>query len=137
MSLRPYAAPTPEVLAAISAHGPIVELGAGDGAWARALREAGITVTAFDVEPQGEGVLQGDETDAAAHDGALLMVWPPSTAIANTWINAKPWPAIIFVGHPIRYVLDMRLYRLALTIELTAYMRKGMNTFQVWVLAAA
>ena len=98
-----YALPTEAALAAIGQRGPIVEVGAGNGVWAAALRQRGVDVVAYDTpvwsdayagggaagaagkvlmgkrveESEGGGVREGGAESAAAHaDRALLLVWP-------------------------------------------------------------
>ena len=118
--MQPYAVPTPEAVALIAEWSPIVEIGAGDGAWARALREAGATVQAFDINPRGKGVDRGDHMEAAQHDGALLAVWPPDGAGVQAWIGARAWRAVILVASFPRLDLGDALagYREARRLEL-------------------
>lgn len=85
--------PCEEALTAIAAHSPhgVVEVGAGKGYWAMLLRERGVDVVAYDVDPRGEGegpdrwfvgqpwtqVLEGDHTRVVEYpDRTLLLCWP-------------------------------------------------------------
>lgn len=87
-----YVFPDPPLLRALCQLGPLVEIGAGTGYWARKLRDIGIDVLAFDhAPPDGDmpnryhshtptwtEVEWGDHTVLAAHaDRALLLCWPP------------------------------------------------------------
>src|SRR3954471_21819338 len=55
-----FAIPSNEVLAALRALGPLVEVGAGAGYWARLLRDLGADVVATDLElPADNGWLHG------------------------------------------------------------------------------
>ncbi|MFZ5719190.1 MAG: methyltransferase domain-containing protein [Pseudomonadota bacterium] len=78
----------------------LVEIGAGDGYWARPLRAAGVEVAAYDIEPRGPGVIRGSHLDAAlAHPGwPMLAVWPPDGASISRWIAATPWPEVYVVA---------------------------------------
>jgi hypothetical protein len=84
-----WAIPGPEAVAEIARHGPVCEIGAGTGYWARMLRDQGVDVAAYDREPylnwhcdgHWSEVLQGDGTMAARHpDRTLLLVWPDDGA---------------------------------------------------------
>lgn len=122
---------SPEALELIARHSPIVEVGAGDGTWARALRDVGAEVRAFDINPRGAGVERGDHLTAAQHDGALLMIWPPDGTVAQAWIDAKPWPRIILIGNLPRLRLDFSGYAGSMPIRLPSG-RKGSNALCVW-----
>lgn len=90
-----WAIPNDAALEAVSAHGPIVEIGAGNGYWAHELRARSVDVIAYDPHPYQEGeyadlgalgrvdrrdwgeVLEGDQTAAADHpDRSLMICWP-------------------------------------------------------------
>lgn len=102
-----WAVPAPEAVTAIAALGPIVEIGAGTGYWARLLTDAGADVVAYDhappelhpdldewerrrdrfIEPKNQWhphastwfpIIEGDTGAAADHpDRTLLLCWPP------------------------------------------------------------
>jgi hypothetical protein len=84
-----FAVPTERALGALAGLGPIVEVGASGGEWARLLHDRGVDVLATDADPSGTGVgmdgtrvwtevAEGDAAEvAAAHpDRALLVIWP-------------------------------------------------------------
>lgn len=90
-----WAIPNEAALRAIALHGPVVEIGAGGGYWAKLLRDRGVDVIAYDPDPAGGGtgldgqprgwhdgtrwseVLLGDHTAVIGHpDRTLLLVWP-------------------------------------------------------------
>lgn len=91
-----FSIPTIDVIEAIAAHSPLVEIGAGGGYWARCLREAGADIIAYDRRPPGEEspwdwrdgnqwfddtwfhVQEGDETMAGRYpERSLFLCWPP------------------------------------------------------------
>jgi hypothetical protein len=81
-----WAVPDERALAALAALGPIVEIAAGGGYWARLLRERGVDVVAYDLQPRsnwwvGRSWARVDEADASAAgdhpDRALFLCWPP------------------------------------------------------------
>jgi hypothetical protein len=87
-----YVLPDAHLVTALRELGPLVEMGAGTGYWARELRAHGVDVVAFDQAPtDGDAdnryhgrtptwtqVLQGDQTVLTEHAGrALFLCWPP------------------------------------------------------------
>jgi hypothetical protein len=83
-----WAVPNSEALEAVLELGPIVEIGAGGGYWARLLRDRGGEVIAYEPAPLDEvwtdmaepwtPLLRGGVDDAAKHpDRALFVGWPP------------------------------------------------------------
>lgn len=93
---------TPQALHTIAKHTrDLVEIGAGDGAWAKALRDYGVDVKAFDISPLGD-VLYGSHIDAAPHSDSMLAVWPPDGTPIQQWIEVKRWQTIIIVGSWVR-----------------------------------
>lgn len=126
---------TDDVATALYPFHEIVEIGAGDGTWARALRGLGHVVHAFDWSPRGAGVEQGDHLAAAEHNGALLIVWPPDGTDVDEWIKLKPWPAIIVVGHLPRFHMSnaaLSHYRPSTDIILPAG-AKGASRLRVFI----
>ena len=118
---------TSESLEAIASKGKIVEVGAGYGQWARALRQVGADVLAYDdgsslpsmpsasssssdaadgaeaaAPPASiEGVtLAVDGAVAAARhpDRALLMVAPPPGPAANRWLGSYKGSILLYAG---------------------------------------
>ncbi|TAJ73323.1 MAG: hypothetical protein EPO51_06720 [Phenylobacterium sp.] len=89
---------TDQVVVFVKRHasGPIIEIGAGDGRWVRALRDAGLTIRGFDPWSSGDGVETGDHLEAAKADGTtLLAIWPPDGPLVQAWIGSKVWDRII------------------------------------------
>lgn len=87
-----YVFPDLPLLRALCALGPIVEIGAGTGYWARRLKDLGSDIRAFDrAPPHGDTpnryhahtstwteVERGDHRVLTAHaDRALFLCWPP------------------------------------------------------------
>lgn len=111
-----WAVPTDDALDAIAAIGPIVEVGAGTGYWARLLKDQAVDVVAYDVAPPGgpihnrwhcevpvrtwTEVLRGDAWRAGSHsDRALLLCWPPlGTAMAENALTAYRGSQVVYVG---------------------------------------
>ena len=107
--------PNPSALAALAGCGPLIEIGAGTGYWAMLLRERGVDVLAFDLDPPTESggntyhphtwthVLKGSYEVLAgnAHsDKALLLSWPTNNA-------SDPWDAACldaYAGTTVCYV---------------------------------
>lgn len=96
--------PTRELLLRLGAMGPLVEICAGNGYWARLLRDLGADVIAidsggWDVEPVAywSEVTRGDETLLREHaDRVLLMVMPPRPG-AGPIIDAFPGTQMVVV----------------------------------------
>jgi len=87
----------------------IVEIGAGRGHWARALRDAGVAVEAYDDGSAlpGRGaavfpVIKGDGLAAVRNDpdAALLLVFPPPTPMAVNALDAFPGRVVLYAGEP-------------------------------------
>jgi hypothetical protein len=113
-----FAVPGEEALACIARHAPIVEMGAGNGYWARCLRERGVDVVAYDEmgdqwrayfrRPGGTGpelwteVLRGGPERLAGHaDRALLLCWPdPWSGMDEASLRAYPGGRVLYVGEP-------------------------------------
>lgn len=85
-----WAIPNDEVIYAIAALSPIIELGAGSGYWASLLRQAGAKVRAFDApstDPEAKFYTfdarhnpispSGPHITARYPDHTLLLCWPP------------------------------------------------------------
>ena len=112
----------------------MVEVGAGDGLWVRAMRVAGISCLGYDPVPRGEGVALGDHLVASNHpSSAMLAVWPPDGEAVQVWIAAAPYPAVILAASFARLSLGDALapYKLIETSELLAG-RKGRSELRVY-----
>lgn len=111
-----WAIPNDEALEAMAKHSPIVEVGAGSGYWAWLLRQRGVDVVAYDIEPPvGRGhqnryhetcaepwteVLEGDADKLTEHgDRALFLCWPPyNTAMASSCLERYSGSTLLYVG---------------------------------------
>lgn len=97
-------APTYEAICRIKAlQLPVVEIGAGDGSWVRALRQSGVSVQGWDIEPRGADVRKGDHLAAADGCSAILAVWPPDGSALTEWVQAAAWKALVIVGSWARF----------------------------------
>lgn len=111
-----WAVPTDDVVSAIAAMSPIVEMGAGTGYWAHLLREAGADVTAYDQRPVlGNGWCRGAHFPVARgvplslrardqrcqplyRDHTLLLVWPPMCDLLSRTLREFPGSRCVVVG---------------------------------------
>jgi hypothetical protein len=99
-----WAVPTDEAVAIIRKHvNSIVEVGAGSGYWTWLMRQAGITVAAFDLSPPTftwSDVRRGDERVVQDHpEKALFLCWPPwATGMASGALSAYEGDHIVYVG---------------------------------------
>lgn len=81
--LYSWAVPTGKVIRVMADGGPIVEIGAGSGYWARLIEDAGGSVHGYDTAGPACGrffpVRQGGATKAGEYgeDWALFLCWPP------------------------------------------------------------
>lgn len=99
---------TEDVLAAVKARSPLLEIGAGRGQWQRALAEKGADVLALDnmsspATRQGMRgqVLCGTEVDASKHrDRALLLVYPNPGPMAFKCLENYRGDTLVFIGEP-------------------------------------
>lgn len=94
--LYSYSIPTIGALEEVAGLGPLVELGAGAGYWARLLRDRGVDIIAYDIagpstnswtadEPTWTDVQSGNERVLAAHaDRAMLVAWPERPGVMPT-----------------------------------------------------
>lgn len=123
-----FAAPTAEILGAIAGLGvDVVECGAGDGAWLRAMRERGIDCIGFDIDPRGDGVGFGSHLEAAKHpERALLMVWPPTYG-AQEWIDAYRGQHVLLCAAWPRIKIDLSGWDRISTLKTTG--KKGGSEF--------
>jgi hypothetical protein len=99
-----WAVPTEEAIRAVVKYSTsVVEIGAGSGYWAWMMRQAGITVAAFDTgSPRFTWgtVAQGDERAVLFYpERTLFLCWPPWNS--NMACNALAWHQgeyLVFVG---------------------------------------
>lgn len=108
-----YVLPEPRLLAAISRHSPLVELGAGTGYWAYLLRLMGADVIAYDHAPSGSerinryhagfrpwtDVIEGDTEVVLRHpDRALFLCWPPRFSGLWRSIELYRGDCVLYIG---------------------------------------
>lgn len=85
-----WAIPNDNAIQVLAGMGPIIEMGAGNGYWARLITDAGGAVAAYDKDPGGHHskndtkslwypVLEGgpEQITVRHRDHVLLLVWPP------------------------------------------------------------
>jgi tetratricopeptide (TPR) repeat protein len=108
-----WAVPNQAALEALRQNQPIIEIGAGTGYWAHLLRQIGVKIAAYDLNPvpssgnqwhSGAGrswatVLSGDETAVRRSSAqALFLCWPPE-------VNQCAYNALrLFKGNTVIYV---------------------------------
>ncbi|GAA4734996.1 hypothetical protein GCM10023263_92100 [Phytohabitans rumicis] len=108
--LYSYSVPTPEALIALRELGPLIELGAGAGYWARLLRDLGVDLVAYDIEepstnswiadaPAWTKVEVGDEHSLAGHSGRTLFVsWPERpSGFMSTVLDVYPPATLVLI----------------------------------------
>lgn len=103
-----WAVPSPLAIAAIARYAPkVIELGAGTGYWAKLLRDAGVDVVAYDIQPYKNewvdgrhfDVLQGDYSIVRkTSDRALMLCWTPMSNMAYTALNVYRGNMVIHIG---------------------------------------
>ena len=120
-----FAIPTKEAIETIKKYGPVCEIGAGSGYWAKLLEEHGVDVIAYDtivpfeiksykeideLEEQGIKcnkwirrlhfpVKQCDEEFIPPADRSLFLCWPPhDDPMANNALNRYEGNILIYVG---------------------------------------
>ena len=128
----PLSYATDEALAAILARDTrILELGAGSGFWARALRARGADVVALDPAPRGPGVIAGSHHDAASYPGrSLLICWPPDAADVNAWVKAEHL-YLFLVGSHMRFFCTPSAPP-ELDLKLPAGRKSGPNNLKIY-----
>ncbi|HOT47225.1 MAG TPA: GIY-YIG nuclease family protein [Spirochaetota bacterium] len=140
-----FSIPTIDVIEAIVAHSPLVEIGAGAGYWARCLSEAGADIIAYDLRPPGEeapwdwregnqwfddtwfNVHEGDETMAGRYpDRTLFICWPPifdpMAANALRLYREAGGKTLIFIGSR-GSTADEEFYRMLDSMKLVRSVR--------------
>ncbi len=108
-----WAIPSREALECIADHGPIVEVGAGTGYWAKLLEERGVDVLAYDAEPPQRGANRfhpeatpltevhagGPEILDGHPDRALMLCWPPpESSMALDCLDNYAGAAVLYIG---------------------------------------
>lgn len=100
-----WAIASPEALRAIRDVGvPIVEIGAGTGYWAWLLSQAGLSVRAYDREPDQsprwfDVKKGGAEVLTQYPSSALFLCWPPlDEPLAEDSLNAHQGEWVFYVG---------------------------------------
>eukprot|EP00730_Choanoeca_flexa_P017681 TRINITY_DN8546_c0_g1_i1.p1 TRINITY_DN8546_c0_g1~~TRINITY_DN8546_c0_g1_i1.p1 ORF type:complete len:286 (+),score=35.41 TRINITY_DN8546_c0_g1_i1:2-859(+) len=97
---------TPEALSVIAELSPLIELGAGQGQWQKALSEVGANAIAFDNEstlqpsdqPVGK-VTFGDESKLPWYPlRTLLLVYPPDNDMAVRALQTYTGDYLVYVG---------------------------------------
>jgi len=108
-----YVFPSDSALAMLAGLGPLVEMGAGTGYWARRLRSIGVDIAAFDQAPIDGGrtnryhpasrlwahVEQGDQTvlSGYAHCG-LFLCWPPLFSSLGDCLTHYRGDTVAYIG---------------------------------------
>jgi hypothetical protein len=108
-----YVFPDPPLVRALCELGPLVEIGAGTGYWARKLRDVGADVLAFDqAPPDGDmpnryhprtptwtEVAPGDHTVLTDHsDRALFLCWPPLFSLLGDCLDFYEGNTVACIG---------------------------------------
>jgi len=108
-----YVVPSEPALAMLSELGPLIEIGAGTGYWARQLRSRGVDVVALDQAPvDGERtnryhpaslpwtlVEQGDQTALPGHaDRGLFLCWPPLFSSLGDCLTYYCGDTVAYIG---------------------------------------
>lgn len=109
-----YAVPTESSLHAVASCGPLIEVGAGKGYWAKMLSEMGVDVMAYDIrrpeqndytdrqKPFTEVFVHDVDIVAAYPDRTLFICWPPlnddmATRALSTYLAAGG-STLIYIG---------------------------------------
>lgn len=110
-----FSCPTPEAIDTIAKHGPVVEIGAGTGYWAKLLRDRGVDVRAFDlkppslqstknywyknIEPWSRVEYGGAPTSNRFPERSLMLSWPPyGSPMASTALRNYYGDTLIYIG---------------------------------------
>lgn len=103
-----WAIPNEHALEVLAKHAPIVEIGAGNGYWARCLRERGVTVQAYDKKPYRNEYVCNRWTAVAPgrarkakqfSDHTLFLCWPPyRESFAADCLRLYQGDTVIVVG---------------------------------------
>ncbi len=106
-----WAIPNDQAIETISKYGPIIEIGAGSGFWAKLLAEQGVDIVAYDngsydriadlkYTKKWFDVKLGDETAVLQNSGRTLMLcWPPTRSeYASKALSLYEGEFVIYVG---------------------------------------
>jgi hypothetical protein len=108
-----YVFPSESALAMLAELGPLIEIGAGTGYWARQLRAIGVDVVALDQAPvDGERVNryhprsepwsyveQGDQTALPSHaHRGLFLCWPPLFSSLGDCLTYYRGDTVAYIG---------------------------------------
>lgn len=95
------AVPSTEALDALAELGPLLEIGAGAGYWARLLQDRGVDVLPVDRERRRApwtDVATGDHHTAADYRGrALFVCWPPDHGLLGNVLAVAPQRTLALV----------------------------------------
>lgn len=139
-----HAIPDEDVLTALVALGPLIEIGAGTGYWAKLLRDRGVDVLAYDVHPPTTAahenffhrndaavgtcwttVLQGGPEQAGLYrDRTLFLCWPPPGAMAEQALGVYRGSHVALIYTPQEHILfatPVFFERLRATFALQAF----------------
>lgn len=119
-----YAVPNNEALATLLALGPLVEIGAGGGYWARLLIDRCGDVIAYDrtplddiwanIAPPWSPVLPGGIEAARAHpDRALFVCWPPRpNGLMVDLLRSAPQTTLALIADGRNSLIEDQMYDL-------------------------
>jgi hypothetical protein len=105
-----FAVPNRAALEALTAIGPIVEMGSGGGYWAYLLRRRGVDVVAYDQDPELEynryrltrrwtEVARGRPPILARHaDRSLFLCWPGMDGMAAACLRHWRGATVAYIG---------------------------------------
>jgi len=96
-----WAVPNEQALIYLSEFENLIEVGAGNGYWAKCIEDCGGSVRATDIDPPQETWTTVEQVDANFIDmegEAILTVWPPYEEEVASLIPKKGANHIIYVG---------------------------------------
>jgi hypothetical protein len=109
-----WAVPCEETLAVLTAHAPIIEIGAGTGYWAKILRDRNVDVAAYDINPPEKGkkdndfhadtlcwttVAQGGPEAVEQHpNSTLFLCWPYMDSTAYNCLKRYQGATVVYIG---------------------------------------
>jgi len=141
----------PEAIAAIKElNMGVVEMGAGAGHWAKALKDAGVDVVAFDSdeslpipdEQKKFNVKRGDPSVLSKHKNrALLLVYPPPGSMAEASVKAHSGAVVVYCGegrggvNASKEFFDILEDKFIVTRQVEKFEQFGTKSFErLWVL---